>query len=491
MNIACDNPCVTCPPTGARNGSGLIIPDPLDSNNPFLNLSSEAPDVDPFLFNWYPPPGMPPLGTVWYAVGCIGICESSVSQEEAILCAQRQSVLCTAPEWPVVPVNTGGTLGNPVRRQVFTNAPVSCQSICPDGTPFTFTVMAGKFNAFSQLEADELARSYACTHAENNRICLTSLNRDAGCLGENFTATINGNTQHIGPEPSLVFSITSGALPPGLSLHKTGLQQAQITGTPVAVGTYTFSILAQDSAGFGVTKTYAIYIVAIATAALSGGTVGTPYSQTLISTGPASGPITWQILVGSLPPGLALNASTGLISGTPTLAVTRAFTVVRSDGRVQCHKELSITVASNECGGTPATIAGLVWTSEVRPGSQGFVTASFSGSGGSGTFSTSTPDPVISGGILFSATFCNNTNLDITLRFNFNVAYGCFDDNGGGALHIDETSVFSFFFFECPAAGNATPSYDWVIPAHTTASIAWFCETGQAALSGTFNIVQV
>ena len=49
------------------------------------------------------------------------------------------------------------------------------------------------------------------------------------------------------------------------------------------------------------------------------GTVGTPYSQTFAVNGGQS-PYMFSILSGSLPPGLALNSSTGVISGTPSTA---------------------------------------------------------------------------------------------------------------------------------------------------------------------------
>jgi hypothetical protein len=63
----------------------------------------------------------------------------------------------------------------------------------------------------------------------------------------------------------------------------------------------------------------------ITTSSLAGGTTGTAYSQTLSATGTA--PVTWDITAGSLPGGLSLNASTGVISGTPATAGTSSFTV--------------------------------------------------------------------------------------------------------------------------------------------------------------------
>ena len=55
----------------------------------------------------------------------------------------------------------------------------------------------------------------------------------------------------------------------------------------------------------------------ITTTSLPGGTVGVFYSTTLAATGDTP-PLTWSIISGSLCGQLALNSSTGVISGTPT-----------------------------------------------------------------------------------------------------------------------------------------------------------------------------
>ncbi len=68
--------------------------------------------------------------------------------------------------------------------------------------------------------------------------------------------------------------------------------------------------------------------LAILTTSLPLGTVGTAYSATLSASG-GTGPYTWTVVGGSLPPGLGLNP--GGISGTPAAAGLFSFTVQAGD----------------------------------------------------------------------------------------------------------------------------------------------------------------
>jgi hypothetical protein len=93
------------------------------------------------------------------------------------------------------------------------------------------------------------------------------------------------------------------------------------------------------------TETYTINPLAITTSSpLPSDILGTPYSQTLTATGGVT-PYSWSITSGTLPNGLNINSSTGVISGTPTATGTSNFAVQVTDASSSSvTKNFSITI---------------------------------------------------------------------------------------------------------------------------------------------------
>jgi hypothetical protein len=72
------------------------------------------------------------------------------------------------------------------------------------------------------------------------------------------------------------------------------------------------------------------------------------YSHTFTTTG-GTGPFTWTITAGELPPGLTLNSSTGVLSGTPTLPGTYTFTITVADASgITSSVTCSITIRGGD-----------------------------------------------------------------------------------------------------------------------------------------------
>jgi hypothetical protein len=118
--------------------------------------------------------------------------------------------------------------------------------------------------------------------------------------------------------------------------------------TPVtSVGTYNVSLYNTD--GTNGTKPGGIVFSPIpvwvtASGALTGATLDAPYSTSVSATGDG---ITYSVTTGSLPTGLSLNASTGAITGTPTVAATSTFSITATDAQNQgVARSFSIAVIS-------------------------------------------------------------------------------------------------------------------------------------------------
>ena len=146
------------------------------------------------------------------------------------------------------------------------------------------------------------------------------------------------------------FTITSGALPTGLSLAVG--PSGSITGTVGGVaGTSTFIVSVTDATPTTVACGQASIVTHVApsitTTTLAGGTTGTPYNQPVLGTNGTT-PYTWAISAGALPTGLAIGNTTGTITGTPTAAGTFNFTVRLTDAAsVTATKALSIVIVGS------------------------------------------------------------------------------------------------------------------------------------------------
>jgi hypothetical protein len=175
---------------------------------------------------------------------------------------------------------------------------------------------------------------------------ITSLVLPEARLGEAYSTSL----QSSGGKAPVSWSLPSGALPSGLSLSTAG----RISGTP-ADGTSTFTARVTDSTGRFEerTLTLPVYIPPrVTTASLPEGVVGQPYSATLTAAN-GRAPLLWSH-GGSLPAGLVLSSTTGVLSGTPTAPGTMSVTlfVLDAEGR-EDSRTLSLTVRG---AGSPLTV---------------------------------------------------------------------------------------------------------------------------------------
>ncbi|MDQ2944672.1 MAG: Ig domain-containing protein, partial [Acidobacteriota bacterium] len=131
----------------------------------------------------------------------------------------------------------------------------------------------------------------------------------------------NGLFSVNGGQPPYTFSISSGLLPAGIRLNSI---LGTLSGTPVDLGNYNYSVQALDKTGAQATISCSLQVtggLAISNTFVADATLRSPYSQTLQAIG-GQPPYSWSIATGALPAGLSLNISSGLIAGTPSAAGT-------------------------------------------------------------------------------------------------------------------------------------------------------------------------
>jgi hypothetical protein len=141
-----------------------------------------------------------------------------------------------------------------------------------------------------------------------------------------YSATISATDAH-----TITYSVSSGSLPTGLNLNST---TGVISGTPSDGVAQTFTIRATNAGGQSADRSFTIPNVGpswTTTSPVSTFTRNSPYSFTLVGADDSGNNPTYSIASGSLPTGLSLNSSTGVISGTPSSSTAVTFTARVTD----------------------------------------------------------------------------------------------------------------------------------------------------------------
>lgn len=118
--------------------------------------------------------------------------------------------------------------------------------------------------------------------------------------------------------PPLYWSLLSGNLPAGITFSHSGV----LSGTAKSAGIFVFTVQVSDGAGRTAQQQLTLNVtpllpLVITTQSIADAVQGQAYSTTLVAAGGVA-PYQWSLFSGVLPPGIALGASTGVLSGTAT-----------------------------------------------------------------------------------------------------------------------------------------------------------------------------
>jgi hypothetical protein len=308
---------------------------------------------------------------------------------------------------------------------------------------FAFTVKVTDASAPFQVKTVALTlRSDALL-----AIATTTLSDAVQGVAYNLGLVFNGGTAPI------LWNVSAGAPPPGISLSGSGV----LSGSPSATGTFSFTAQATDSSAPAQVKTAILNLRVAAPLAINtpSGSLpdavqGTPYSYSLLSSGGIA-PIFWSISAGQLPPGVALSAA-GALSGSPTSPGTYSFTAQLQDASNPLQVRsviLSIRVAAplmitTPAGALPGAMVKMAYS----------VTLAASGGNASITWSVSAgslpPGLTLSSGGKISGTPTKTGTFTFTVlagdgsspqqmkSASFSIKVGCYDpDHDGDCEDID------------------------------------------------------
>ncbi len=342
--------------------------------------------------------------------------------------------------------------------------------------------------------------------AASGGITIVTSNLPAGTVGQAYTVNLAAS----GGLGTVTWSY-SGSLPPGLSVSSAGL----LSGVPTATGSYTFSIVATDSAGNMASRAETVAIVAaggtivVTTSNLPAATLNQPYSASLSAQGGVGGD-SWTYS-GPLPAGIALMLN-GQISGTPTTSGSFTFTVTVTDtsgshasatltlevqgGSAQANTPLGITTTS-----LPAATMGVAYaTTLTATGGSGGYNWTYTGSlapglglSQSGVLSGT---PTASGTFYITAQVSDNINSSTTQSLTLTVNPPAGSGSGSGATVTVTTSslpgaTLDQAYSTALAASGGTGNYTWVytgsLPQGLSLSTSGVI-SGTPTTSGTYTI---
>jgi hypothetical protein len=150
------------------------------------------------------------------------------------------------------------------------------------------------------------------------------------------------------------YTWSSNGLPAQMSINAS---TGTISGTPgsAAGSPLSVTIYATDTASAVATQVYSLTVLVplsiTGPASLSAGTVGTVYTSTTVTATGGSGGNTWS--ASGLPGGLAINNSTGVITGTPNTAVGSPFSVtvtVHDNSAGSATRDYSLAISAQITG---------------------------------------------------------------------------------------------------------------------------------------------
>ena len=272
------------------------------------------------------------------------------------------------PSWATLNATTGELTGTPTNTL---------------GSPFSFTVQV-QDNAAGLIASKNFSLSVI---ASESMTITTASPLPSATVNSSYSQTFSASG---GSGIFSNWSVTSGSLPSWATLNAaTGI----LSGTPTSTlgSPFNFTLQVTDSIGTTATKAFALSVtssgaLSITTPSpLPAATVNSACTQTFAASGGTGSYTTWSVTAGALPAWASLNATTGLLSGTPTSTAGSPFNFtlqVTDSAGAMASKAFTLTV----------TASGTLTITTVSPLTSATVnsayTQTFAATGGTGSYTT-------------------------------------------------------------------------------------------------------
>ena len=327
-----------------------------------------------------------------------------------------------------------GNGGNKAADSIYTHTgnlyevTASSNGSCGGSVLCTATGAANTYNGPTGWGTPDGLTAFQSNSTSSNTVTVTNPGSQTGTVGTAASLQVNATDSASGQ--TLTYSATG--LPAGLSISSsTGL----ISGTPTTAGTSSVTVTAKDTTGASGSASFTWTIssassgntVTVTNPGSQTGTVGTAASLQVNATDSASGQ-TLTYSATSLPAGLSISSSTGLISGTPTTAGTSSVTVTATD-TTGASGSASFTWTISSSGGS-CTASQLLGNPGFETGSAAPWTAT------AGVINDDTAEPPHSGSWDAWLDGYGTTHTD-TLSQTVTLPTGCTTYQASFWLHID------------------------------------------------------
>lgn len=326
----------------------------------------------------------------------------------------------------------------------------------------------------------------------------------AATQGSEYVTTLNAE----GGAGAYNWQLTSGNMPPGLTLDRT---TGTVEGIPSESGSFTFTATVNDESTPLAQSANGSYTISVATSSPKfafsppEATVNVPYSFTPEASGGVE-PYAWSISSGELPAGLSLNETTGTISGTPTAVGSAPVTMRLADNSQPARQAVSANGTITTAAAPPLQIESTSVPAGIR--GQSYRSVVFA-SGGTEPYAFSITHGVLPTGVsiepetgVLSGTPEQEGNFEFTVRVtdasqpaqtrtaSFTLTVGAPPKLSIVTSELGEANAGSPFAQTLVAAGGTLP-YSWsisagILPPGITLNESTGELAGTATQSGTF-----